>query len=179
MSKILIFSGSNNSQSINRALVKYAETKLKDHDNKYVELTELDVPMFGLDYEAQNGLPDSIKHLRALFLNADAFMFSSPEHNGSIPAFLKNILDWISRADDGSIFNDKPVMVLTTSPGPRAGSSCREHLVSIIPFRGAKEVFSFGLPSFNDNFDNNSHKIKTESFDSELSNICKDFSESI
>ena len=85
----------------------------------------------------------------------------------------------ISRADDGSIFNDKPVMVLTTSPGPRGGSSCREHLVSIIPFRGAKEVFSFGLPSFNDNFDDNSHKIKTESFDSELSNTCKDFSESI
>ena len=179
MSKILVFSGSNNSKSINRKLVKYASLKILSHETQYVELTELDVPMFGLDYEAQNGLPNSIKELRALFLTADAFMFSSPEHNGSIPAFFKNILDWISRADDGSIFNNKPVMVLTTSPGPRAGSSCREHLVSIIPFRGAKEVFSFGLPSFNDNFDHNSHKIKTESLDSELSNICKDFSESI
>jgi chromate reductase len=179
MKKILVFSGSNHSNSINRELVKYASSIISTHETVYIELNDLEVPMFGLDYEQENGVPSSITELRAKFLSVDGFMFSSPEHNGSIPAFLKNILDWISRADDGSIFNDKPVMVLTTSPGPRAGTSCREHLVNVIPFRGAKEVYSFGLPSFQENFDLSTAKIKTESFDSELKNICNDFVKSI
>jgi chromate reductase len=179
MSKVLVFSGSNNSQSINRALVKYSSSKIVDHETHYVELSDLDVPMFGIDYEKDHGVPKSIQLLRATFLSADAFMFSSPEHNGSMPAFLKNILDWVSRADDGSIFNDKPVFVLTTSPGPRAGSSCREHIINIIPFRGAREVFSFGLPSFGQNFDAETNTFKTESYDSELIKICNDFLKSI
>ncbi len=175
MKKILVFSGSNHSNSINRELVKYASSIITTHEKEYIELNDLKVPIFGLDYESENGVPKSIQDLRARFLSADAFMFSSPEHNGSMPAFFKNILDWISRADDGSIFNDKPVMVLTTSPGPRAGESCREHIVNVIPFRGAKEVFSFGLPSFQKNFDLETHKVKTQSLDSELIKVCNDF----
>jgi NAD(P)H-dependent FMN reductase len=179
MSQILVFSGSNSSNSINRKLVKFAAAKISSHETLYIELNELDVPMFGIDYEKEYGVPESIKQLRESFLKADAFMFSSPEHNGSIPAFLKNILDWLSRADEGSIFNDKPVMVLTTSPGPRAGSSCKDHITNIIPFRGASSVFSFSLPSFFENFDSEANKVKSEPLDTDLSKICDEFSKSI
>ena len=41
---------------------------------------------------------------------------------------------------------------MSTSPGQRGGASALEHLVSTMPYRGAKVIGSLSLGSFNDNF---------------------------
>ena len=133
MAQLLVFSGSNHSKSINKQLGKYASSVIKETETNSVEINEIELesfqaPIFSIDLEGKSGVPESIKKLREVFLKADGFMFTTPEHNGSLPAFLKNIFDWISRVDDGSIFNDKPVMIISTSPGGRGGAGVIAHL---------------------------------------------------
>ena len=54
---------------------------------------------------------------------------------------------------DAKTFQEKPVLLLSTSPGPRGGSSVLEIAKNRFPFQGAIVKGSFSLPSFNDNFD--------------------------
>ena len=54
---------------------------------------------------------------------------------------------------DAKTFQEKPVLLLSTSPGPRGGSSVLEIAKNRFPFQGAIINGSFSLPSFNDNFD--------------------------
>lgn len=119
----------------------------------------------------EQGIPEQIRALRKLFDEADAFIISSPEYNGSLPAGFKNTLDWVSRID-GKIFQDKPVLLMSTSPGGRGGKSVLDHLTKVMPFWGAKIVGSFSLPKFNENFSDNT---PIEPFNSELKTLVKDF----
>ena len=73
------------------------------------------------------------------------------EHNGAYSAAFKNILDWVSRME-GSVWADKPVFALATSPGKRGGTSVLEIATNRIPFNGGKVVAQFSLPSFNNSF---------------------------
>jgi chromate reductase len=41
----------------------------------------------------------------------------TPEYNFSDPGVLKNALDWVSRCEDQP-FANKPVAIITASPGP-------------------------------------------------------------
>ena len=80
---------------------------------------------------------------------ADGFIVSSPEHNGSMPAFFKNTIDWISRMD-GKVFNDKPTVFLSTSQGPRGGLSALTHILAIMPYQGAEVIGGHSLGSFDE-----------------------------
>jgi len=64
----------------------------------------------------------------------------------------KNIFDWASRIN-GKTFQEKPMLLLATSPGARGGSSVLEIATKRFPFQGGIIKGSFSLPSFNDNFD--------------------------
>lgn len=149
MKKVLAFSGSNHSQSINQQLVKIAASYVKNSEIKVEILSLKDYPavMFGLDEEAANGYPDNMIKLKEKMHSVDGFIVSSPEHNGSMPAVFKNSLDWVSR-QGGKIFNDKPVVFLSTSPGPRGGASVLQHLLQIMPYRGAEIIGGHAVGSF-------------------------------
>lgn len=90
-----------------------------------------------------------MKALQEKMGEADGFIVSSPEHNGSMPAVLKNSIDWVSRLGR-KVFNDKPTVFLTTSPGPRGGASALAHLLAIMPYQGAQVVGGYSLGSFHE-----------------------------
>lgn len=70
-----------------------------------------------------------------------------------MPAFFKNIMDWISRTE-GTIFQEKPVMLMSTSPGPRGGITNLHNMQKVFPHWGASAVYAdFSLPNFYQNFD--------------------------
>ena len=95
-------------------------------------------------------------------------MIASPEHNGMMPAFFKNIIDWISRMD-GKIFQDKPVFLMSTAPGPGGGRNNLATMKSVVPHWGASEVFAdFYLPAFYDAFDTEQNRITDLSADERL-----------
>ena len=149
MKKILAFSGSNYSKSINQQLVTIASSYVKKVSVEVISLMDYSAVMYGMDEEQANGFPQKMVELKEKMNSADGFIVSSPEHNGSMPAVLKNSLDWVSRLE-GKIFNDKPVVFLATSPGARGGASVLAHIVGIMPYAGAQIIGSHAVGSFHE-----------------------------
>ena len=151
MKKVLAFAGSNSKNSINHQLVQATAKMAKGFEVEVIRLTDYESPMYGMDLEAEQGIPQGTLDLKAKMEGADGFILSSPEHNGSFPAFLKNTLDWLSRAG-GKTFQDKPTLLMATSPGARGGGGILVHMLQILPYAGAQVTGGFSLPSFFENF---------------------------
>ena len=153
MKKILTVSASNSKNSINRTLLELASSKVEGHDVAMLDIRDYPMPFFSLDTEESDGHPETAKQVRALFAEHDAFIISCPEHNGAMPAEFKNVIDWVSRLGDlqNPMFGaNKPVLLLSTSPGPRGGVTNIQTLTQIMPFWGADIKGSFSLGSFYD-----------------------------
>lgn len=151
MKKILAFAGSNSSTSINHQLVVSAANLIDFAQVDIINLRDYNVHMFGVDIEAEEGIPEKMKELSALISTYDAYIIATPEHNSMPPAFFLNIIDWLSRINR-SIFGNKPVLIMSTSPGARAGVSALAILESILPRFGGEVAGVYSLPSFNENF---------------------------
>ena len=151
MKKIIAFTGSNNPNSINEKLVQSIIRKYSDQSIEFIDLKRFDVPIYSQDIE-QNGIPKPIKKLFQLFTEADAFIIASPEHNGLPSAFLKNTIDWLSRINQKFI-DGKPVLLLSTSPGPTGGKTHLQNLEKLVLQWGGLFVEQYSLGSFDQNFD--------------------------
>jgi len=150
MKKILAFAGSNSKKSINKQLVTLAAEKVKNATFEIADLNEYPLPIFSLEIEAE-GFPKSALEFNELLSNYDGFVVSLAEHNGSYSAVFKNIFDWVSRIDR-TVFKDKPILLMATSPGGRGGMSVLETAARTFPHMGATVVATFSLPNFYDNF---------------------------
>lgn len=175
MKKVLAFSGSLSDASINHKLVEHTTTKVKDLDVRMIRLSSYESPLYSKERETEGGIPEPIKALRELFDEVDGFIISTPEYNSSLPAGFKNTMDWLSRME-GKIFQDKPVLLMATSPGGRGGKSVLDHLSSIIPFWGAKLVGPFSLPKFNETF---TESGLASPFDEELEQLISEFEQAV
>jgi chromate reductase, NAD(P)H dehydrogenase (quinone) len=153
MKKIPAFTGSNSSSSVNRKIIELAIPKFQSLEATLIDLRDFPLPMFSTDIEEETGIPSEAKRLRKLFDQHDGFLISSPEHNGMMPAFFKNTMDWLSRLE-GRIFQEKPVMLMSASPGPRGGATNLANMQRVIPHWGASAVFAdFSMGGFHQNFD--------------------------
>lgn len=150
MKKIVAFAGSTSSTSINKKLATFAAENLKETEFEVIDLRDFTLPLFSED-EEKNGFPEDAIKFSALLDNYDGFILSLAEHNGSYAAAFKNIFDWSSRIE-AQVFRDKPLLLMATSPGARGGQSVLETAISRFSRQGAKELISFSLPSFYDNF---------------------------
>lgn len=151
MKKILALAGSNHSASINYQLVNFT-ADLIDADVHVLDIRNWDVPMYSIDMDPDQ-TPDLITKLIAQIESHDGFIIASPEHNGATPAFFKNILDWLSRRAK-SVFNDKAVLLMSTSPGGGGGANNRKLLERALPYQAAKIAATYSLPSFHENMKN-------------------------
>jgi len=153
MKKILAFAGSKSSTSINQQFITHIANRINGHEIKIIKLLDYDIPMFSVDKQNNNGFPVDIQVLKNLIDEHDALMISVNEHNGTISAFFKNILDWLSRLDRNFLANKK-ILLVSTSPGARGAASSLEYTKGILPRFGGQIIDSFSFPSFNDNFEN-------------------------
>ncbi|TLX71271.1 NAD(P)H-dependent oxidoreductase [Labilibacter sediminis] len=146
MNKILAFAGSNHSASINQQLVQYTATLVQGVEVELLDIRKWDIPIYSIDFDPDI-TPDKVKYLIDLIGQYDGFIISVPEHNGSTPAFFKNIIDWLSRRSK-KVFNGKRVLLMSTSPGKQGGVNNRKHLEHLLPYLGANITATFSLPSF-------------------------------
>src|SRR5690606_25906956 len=95
----LIFSASLRNGSLNTRLAKLAATVIEKHGGTvdFADMADFDCPTFNQDLEVDNYHPEGAEEFRKRILANDAFIISSPEYNGSMPGYLKNIIDWTSR----------------------------------------------------------------------------------
>ena len=119
--KIIAFAASNSKKSINKQLVIYAANLLEGAEVEVLDLNDYELPLFSVDKEQELGQPQLAQDFFAKIGASDALIISFAEHNGSYTAAYKNIFDWCSRINQ-KIFQDKPVVLLSTSPGARGGS---------------------------------------------------------
>jgi NAD(P)H-dependent FMN reductase len=153
MKKILAIGGSNSRISINRKLANSTALLFKDSSVGFYDLSLVDLPIFSVQLEEANGIPDLVMDFAKLIDEADFLLLSLAENNGYLNVGFKNLLDWTSRIKGRKTFAYKPMLLMATSPGQRGGSSVLEIAKNIFQRQGAIIKGTFSLPSFYQNFD--------------------------
>jgi chromate reductase, NAD(P)H dehydrogenase (quinone) len=126
---------------------------LRNHLPDKVSLDILDpqLPLYNEDQDRPDG-PDEIRRFRQAIDDSDGLVIATPEYNHGIPGVLKNALDWASRPYGKSCLLDKPVLVISISPGfvggARAHAQANETLLSIpAQIVGGPQVVIAGIES--------------------------------
>ncbi|MFV0288306.1 MAG: NADPH-dependent FMN reductase [Mycoplasmatales bacterium] len=143
--KVLL--GSNSYKSVNKSVVDYLiENSIAELE--YLKIEAQEIPLYSVYEEETTGIPKSIQNLfEEIQTYTGEILIATPEYNGNMSAFFKNIIDWLSRIDK-RIFEGKKVKVLCVTPGKMAGGSVREILQKALPFLGADEVLTFGIGNY-------------------------------
>lgn len=152
MKKILAFGASSSRNSINKQLATYAASLFQDATIEVLDLNDYEMPIYSIDKEKETGIHPLAINFYNKITNTDLLVVSMTEHNGAYSSAFKNILDWTSRYNNG-VFQEKPMLLMATSPGARGGSSVLDIAKNRFPRNGANVIATFSLPSFNDNFD--------------------------
>lgn len=157
---ILYFGASNSPTSINQKLaahaanllVKKLETLRTSCNINTLQLDTLDMPLYSPQRQSSmQSAPEAVGKFLDIIKSSDALIVSLAEHNGSYTAAFKNLVDWTS-VYEGNFFQNKPMLLMATSPGARGGKSVLEAGMTRFPFHAAKVLGSFSLPEFHKNF---------------------------
>ena len=126
--EIAVIVGSNRRESINRKLAQaLARLGAGKFDAKFLRIDDL--PMYNQDNEGN--LPAEVVRFKAELARADGVLFVTPEHDRSIPAVLKNAIDWGARPWGKNSWAGKPALITGTSPGAIGSALAQQHLRSI------------------------------------------------
>ena len=124
--------GSLRKASLNRALVRSLPA-LAPEGMEIVESPPIGtMPLYDADIQAQ-GIPDAVTALSEAIRGASGVIICTPEYNYSIPAPLKNAIDWVSRVQNQP-FQNKPLCLMSASPGALGGARAQYHLRQIFVF---------------------------------------------
>lgn len=165
--KIIAFSTSNKIESINRKFAAYAASLAPDAEVEVLNMNDYSMLMYCEDVEASLGQPENAKAFLAKLGEADALIMSTAEHNSYYPAFFKNLFDWCSRIDR-NIFQNKPMLLMATSPGGRGGITILELALNSLPRFGGNVIAHMSLPNFNEHFDLESNSLKAGDYHDQL-----------
>jgi Predicted flavoprotein len=143
MPKILAFSGSARLESWNKKLISYSASVLRSHGATVtlIDLRDFPMPIYDGDIESGSGIPENGLKLKALMMEHQGILISSPEYNSEIPPLVKNTIDWISRREPGDAsrliaFRGKVAAVMSASPGMLGGPRVRTSLRGLLSYMG-------------------------------------------
>ena len=140
--RILTLVGGISLGSINKKLF-YA---FKDVVGDEAELVLADIsklPFFSQDLE--NDPPDQVTFFKDQIRHADAVLFITPEYNHSIPAVLKNAIDWATRPYPQNLWDKIPVATMGASVGNIGTFGAQNHLRAIL---GYLNMYILNQPEF-------------------------------
>jgi chromate reductase len=171
---IIAFGASNSKNSINKKLATYAASLFENANVEVLDLNDYEMQLFGIDVEKTIGQHLLAKKFLEKISNADLLVISLAENNGNYSVAFKNVFDWCSRITRG-VFQEKPMLLMATSPGVKGGEHVLEIAKNAFPFYGGNLKATFSLPSFDANFDINMGKISNTELDMQLKEIVKYF----
>ncbi|MCT2561203.1 NADPH-dependent FMN reductase [Chryseobacterium herbae] len=149
--KILAFAGSTSSTSINRELVKFVLKDFQDEEINLIDLNDFTMPVFSVDLE-KKGFPEEAYNFLKEIGACDVIICSLAEHNRSYSSAFKNVFDWSSRINV-KVFQNKPMLLMSTSPGGYGGGNVMNTAKTFFPQFAADIKDTFSLPKFYENFD--------------------------
>ena len=133
---ILGLAGSLRAGSLNVQLLRLAAEELPEGVELDLYEGLADIPAY--DHDLELVVPDSVVELKRAIGEADAVLVATPEYNGSVPGFLKNALDWVSRPIAESPMRGKPVAVIGASPGQFGAIWAQRELTKVLGIMGAR-----------------------------------------
>lgn len=162
--KVLAFAGSTRTDSVNKKLIREAAQIATKQGAQVtlIDLRDYPIPFYDGDLETAVGMPPKAQEIRQLMLQHDVFLIATPEYNGSLPAVLKNVLDWVSRNGQGApskeAFQGKRIALMSASPGSLGGARAVNHLKIILQESGASIVnTTLSVPDAYKAFDSEGH----------------------
>lgn len=127
--KLGIVVGSNRRESINRKLAQALATLgAGAFEARFIQIDDL--PMYNQDLETP--VPAPVARFKAEVEAADALLVVTPEHSRSIPAVLKNAIDWGTRPWGKNSWTGKPMAVTGTSAGVISTAVAQNHLRAVL-----------------------------------------------
>lgn len=131
--KLGVIVGSNRRESINRKLAQ-ALAKLGEETFEAAFIQIDDLPMYNQDNEQP--VPAPVARFKAAVEGSDALLVVSPEHSRSIPAVLKNAIDWGARPWGKTSWPGKPGLVTGTTTGAISTAVVQQHLRAVLGDQG-------------------------------------------
>jgi NAD(P)H-dependent FMN reductase len=121
--RVLVLGASLRAGSLNDRLASLAARSIERRKGivDRVTMAEVDCPSYDGDVEHDAGKPEGAETFCQRLKAADAFVIASPEYNASVPGFLKNLVDWVSRFRPQP-FNGKQGFLMSASPSMVGGN---------------------------------------------------------
>jgi NAD(P)H-dependent FMN reductase len=134
--KILVIPGSMRTGSLNAKLAATLAHELAQAGAEVtrISLSDFPLPIYDGDLQAKSGVPKNAVNLKRMLGQHQGVLIVTPEYNSSVPALVKNTIDWISRVQDphetrGQVFRDRAFAIAAASSnrlgGTRALSALR------------------------------------------------------
>jgi chromate reductase len=127
--KILVIPGSLRSGSLNARLAAVAAHELAESGAEVtrISLSDFPLPIYDGDLQVKSGVPKNAVNLKRMMSGHHGVLIVTPEYNSSVPALVKNTIDWVSRVQDahesrGQVFRER-IFAIASASGGRLGGT--------------------------------------------------------
>jgi chromate reductase len=125
---------------------------MTDATVKLLDLNDYELPLFSENRENEIGRPPNAQAFFNNIGNSDILVICLAESNGSYTAAYKNLFDWCSRINQ-KVFQNKPIILLATSPGAGGAKSVLSAANSSASYFSEHPVAAISVPLFYEQFD--------------------------
>src|SRR3954470_8612809 len=127
--KILVIPGSLRAGSLNARLAATAAYELAQAGAEVtrISLADFPLPIYDGDLQSKSGVPKNAVNLKRMIGTHHGVLIVTPEYNSSVPALVKNTIDWVTRVQDahetrGQVFRERPFAMAAASEGRLGGT---------------------------------------------------------
>jgi len=127
--KILVIPGSLRTGSLNARLAAVAAHEIAQAGSEVtrISLSDFPLPIYDGDLQARSGVPKNAVNLKRMIGGHHGVLIITPEYNSSVPALVKNTIDWVSRVQDphesrGQVFRERAFAIAAASGGRLGGT---------------------------------------------------------
>ena len=127
--KILVMPGSLRTGSLNARLAAVAAHEIAQAGAEVtrISLSDFPLPIYDGDLQARSGVPKQAINLKRMIGVHHGVLVVTPEYNSSVPALVKNTIDWVSRVQDphesrGQVFRERAFAIAAASGGRLGGT---------------------------------------------------------
>jgi chromate reductase, NAD(P)H dehydrogenase (quinone) len=127
--KILVIPGSLRTGSLNARLSAVAAREIAQTGAEVtrISLSDFPLPIYDGDLQARSGIPKNAVNLKRMIGVHHGVLIVTPEYNSSVPALVKNTIDWVSRVQDphesrGQVFRERAFAIAAASGGRLGGT---------------------------------------------------------
>jgi chromate reductase, NAD(P)H dehydrogenase (quinone) len=127
--KILVIPGSLRTGSLNARLAAVVALELAQSGAEItrISLSDFPLPIYDGDLQAKSGVPKHAVNLKRMIGAHHGVVIVTPEYNSSVPALVKNTIDWVSRVQDtnetrGQVFRERAFAIAAASGGRLGGT---------------------------------------------------------